>query len=416
MDYHSLKRTEAKKHFLEKIKSTISSKQNILEPIFDRITPTPRSGQIFFSNKDDLDIKPKTINGYGLRLADDEREEHRKKILERLSSNFDKYNRGDTTVDIRRENVITDEDVAQKNGDMLLDALMIRVYNGDIGFNFFDDVLKFKNFISDNIWKFTDIETFNKYIEKLTLFNRQLQTSAIEDKTRALANNRFELTIQNLTNNGLNSDRYIINQLEEKFNDITSGYTDVVSKNLLSSITVIEKLIEYITQNVEYISQTERNRKQISKALLNTLQLNKVNMTNIETKIRKIQQGVINEEQKRIRDMGLPPNVPIVPQRPPYVPPPPVPPPQPPILPPAPAAQQLINVVDPTYTRRSTELEIRGLTQPEINQFLTDMTGIDGPTLIRQIGFRTLNDVKSAIVSALYDRRLLIDRRGNLII
>ena len=413
MDYHSLKRTEAKNHFLEKIKSTISSKQNILEPIFDRITPTPRSGQIFFSNKDDLDVKPKTINGYGLRLADDEREEYRKKILERLSSNFDKYNSGDTTVDVRRENIITDEDVAQRNGDMLLDALMIRVFNGDIGFNFFDDVLKFKNFIVDNIWKFTDIGTFNKYIEKLTLFNRQLQTSAIEDKTKALANNRFKLTIENLTNKGLNSDRYIINELQDEFNDIRTGYTDVVSKNLSSSRVVIDKLIEYITQNIEYISQTERNRKQISKALLNTLQLNKVNMTNIESKIRKIQQGVINEEQKRIRDMGLPPNVP---QRPPYVPPPPVPPPQPPILPPAPAAQQLINLVDPTYTRRNTELEIRGLTQPEINQFLTDMTGIDGPTLIRQIGFRTLNDVKSAIVSALYDKRLLIDRRGNLII
>jgi hypothetical protein len=78
-------------------------------------------------------------------------------------------------------------------------------------------------------------------------------------------------------------------------------------------------------------------------------------------------------------------------------------------------AQQLITFVDPNYTRRNTEREVRSKTQPEINQFLTNMTGIDGATLINQIGFTTLNDVKSAIVSALFDRQLLIDRMGNLI-
>jgi len=417
MDYHSSKRTEANNYALEKIKSTISSKSNLLKIPFTRIEPIARSGQVFFSNKDEVNKPQQQVFGNGIRLSDEDREKTRKRILERLSSNFEKYNSGDTSVDVRRENIISDEDAQITFGDMLLDSLMVRTYNNDVGFDFFNDVLKFKNFIVVNIWKFKNIDTFDNYIEKLTVFNRQLEASSSEDETKALAKNRFKLIIEKMGSSGSISDNYTIAKLEDEFNDIRNGYSDVISKNLSSSIVVIEKLIKYIKENRNAIGDTERNRKQISKALLTSLQLNKVDMTKVESKIRKSQQNVIDEEQKRIRDMGLiPPPVPPVPPVTPYVPPPPVPPPQPPILPPTPSAQQLINVVDPTYTKRSTELEIRGLTQPEINQFLTNMTGIDGPTLIRQIGFRTLNDVKSAIVSALYDRRLLIDRRGNLII
>jgi hypothetical protein len=409
MDYHSLKAIEARNNFLEKMKSTISSKQQLLEPVFNRIKPTPRSGQIFFSNKDE---GPQTIYGSGFRLSDDERDDYRKKILERLSSNFEKYNNSDTTVDVRREAIITEDDVKIRNGDMILDALMIRVYNGDIGFDFFNEVIKFRNFIVDNIWSFSDIVIFDNYIEKLTLFKRQLETSALEDKVNAQANIRFRLAVQKMENTGLNSTAYEIQKLENEYDRLRTDYIDVVSNNTLSSIVIIDKLIEYIRQNKEYISQSEKNRKQIAKSLLTPLQLNKINIKNIESAINKIQQKAINEENKYITDLGLPPNVP---RRPPYTPPPPVLPPQPPPLPPAPMAQQLINFVDPNYTRRNTEREVRSMTQSEINQFLTNMTGIDGATLINQIGFQTLNDVKSAIVSALFDRQLLIDRRGNLI-
>jgi hypothetical protein len=409
MDYHSLKASEARNNFLEKMKSTISSKRQLLEPVFNRIEPIPRSGQIFFSNKDE---GPQTIYGSGFRLSDDERDDYRKKILERLSSNFEKYNNSDTTVDVRREAIITEDDVKIRNGDMILDALMIRVYNGDIGFDFFNEVIKFRNFIVDNIWSFSDIVIFDNYIEKLTLFKRQLETSALEDKVNAQANIRFKLAVQKMENTGLNSTAYEIQKLENEYDRLRTDYIDVVSKNTLSSIVIIDKLIEYIRQNKEYISQSEKNRKQIAKSLLTPLQLNKINIKNIELAINKIQQKAINEENKYITDLGLPPNVP---QRAPYRPPPPVQPPQPPALPPAPMAQQLINFVDPNYTRRNTEKEVRSMTQPEINQFLTNMTGIDGATLINQIGFTTLNDVKSAIVSALFDRQLLIDRRGNLI-
>jgi uncharacterized protein (UPF0333 family) len=411
MDYHSSKRNEANNYALEKIKSTISSRANLLKTPFPRIEPIARSGQVFFSNKDEANTPQTQVFGSGLRLSDEDREKTRKRILERLSSNFEKYNNLDTTVDIRRENIINDEDAQKTKGDMILDSLMVRVYNGDVGFDFFNDVLKFKNFIVDNIWKFTDID-YNNYIEKLTLFNRQLEAAKINDQTNALSSIRFRQAIKNMENTGLNSDAYTIRQLENSYDNIKADYEEVITKNVSSSTAIITKLIEYINELKNAIGQTEKNRKSIARALTTTLQINKNNVKNIETRINRIQQAAINEENNRLRDLGLPPNVP---QRPPYRPPPPVLPPQPPALPPAPLAQQLINFVDPNYTRRNTEREVRSMTQPELNQFLTNMTGIDGATLINQIGFQTLNDVKSAIVSALFDRQLLIDRRGNLI-
>ena len=178
MDYHSLKAIEARNNFLEKMKSTISSKQQLLEPVFNRIKPTPRSGQVFFSNKDE---GPQTIYGSGFRLSNNERDDYRKKILERLSSNFEKYNNSDTTVDVRREAIITEDDVSQRNGDMLLDAIMTRLLYRDFGFDFFKDVLNFKNYIVDNIWKFTDIGTFNSYLSKLDVLLRQIESTKKQD-------------------------------------------------------------------------------------------------------------------------------------------------------------------------------------------------------------------------------------------
>jgi len=412
MDYHSSKRNEANNYALEKIKSTISSRANLLKTPFPRIEPIARSGQVFFSNKDEANTPHTKVFGSGIRLSDEDREKTRKRILERLSSNFEKYNNLDTTVDIRRENIITEDDSQKLKGDMLLDAIMIRVYNGDIGFDFFNDVLKFRNFIVDNIWKFTDIDIYNSYIEKLRLLNRQLQSSAIEDITDTQANIRFKLAIEKIRNTGLNSDAYIIRELENDYKNTKTDYQDIISKNISSSSIIIEKLIQYINELINVLGQTEKNRKAVAKALTSTLQLNKTNTKNIEIQINKIQQKSKDEENRYLIDLGLPPDVQ---RRPPYTPPPPVQPPQPPYLPPAPMAQQLINFVDPNYTKRNTEREVRSLTQPEINRLLTNMTGIDGATLINQIGFTTLNDVKSAIVSALFDRRLLIDRRGNLI-
>jgi hypothetical protein len=412
MDYHSLKASEARNNFLEKMKSTISSKQQLLEPVFNRIKPTPRSGQVFFSNKDNIDTELKPIYGSGFRLSDNERDDYRKKILERLSSNFEKYNNSDTTVDVRREAIITEDDVSQRNGDMLLDAIMTRLLYRDFGFDFFKDVLNFKNYIVDNIWKFTDIGTFNSYLSKLDVLLRQIQTTKNQDLVQVQKSIRFRLMIEKIKNSPLSSDRYIINRLQDDYDNLQNDISDITTKNIESSELVIGKLIEYIIQNAEYISQSPKNRKQISKSLLSTLQLNKSDMAKIEERITRAQRKVIEEENAMIADLGLPTNVP---QKPPYRPPPPVLPPQPPPLPPAPMAQQLINFVDPNYTRRNTEREVRSMTQAELNQFLTNMTGIDGATLINQIGFQTLNEVKSAIVSALFDRQLLIDRRGNLI-
>jgi hypothetical protein len=307
MDYHSLKAIEARNNFLEKMKSTISSKQQLLEPVFNRIKPTPRSGQVFFSNKDE---GPQTIYGSGFRLSDDERDDYRKKILERLSSNFEKYNNSDTTVDVRREAIITDEDSQKTKGDMILDSLMIRVYNGDIGFDFFNDVIKFKNFIVDNIWKFTDVDTFNNYIEKLTLFNRQLESSKLNDQTNALASIRFKQAIKNMENTGLNSDAYTIRQLENSYANIKADYEEVITKNVSSSTAIIVKLIEYINEFKNVLGQTEKNRKKAAKALTSILQINTNNIKNIESRINRIQNAVLDEENNRLRDLGLAPNVP----------------------------------------------------------------------------------------------------------
>ena len=301
-----------------RVQSTLSSQNRLLQPRHPRIQPYNRSGQPFFLNVDQADQNQK-ISGsgnttYSARLSDADRDARRKRILERLGNNYEKFKSGDTTEDVKPMPVFTQQQSKDLEGKLLLDSLVERITTGDwTSTDLLIDLRRIQNYIIDNIYTWNDYNVFDGYLEKLSLLNDALTSSRAEDIAEELGSRRRNYVMAYLDSKMAEADEedpdprrdYKLANAKEYYEKLIDNYIEGESRGTSASIQFIKRLYDYVRANAKGIGQSEKVRKQLSKSLIGELKLQKINKF-IQDDLLKNVDKYAKEEARLFKDLNIP--------------------------------------------------------------------------------------------------------------
>jgi len=308
-----------------RVQSTLSSQRRHLQPVHPRLVPYNRSGQPFFVNIDQAK-QSQSVSGagnttYSARLSDADRESRRKRILERLGNNYEKYDNKDTSIDVRQQQMLTLEEQKEREGDFLLDQIMEKINNNDYKYELLQEIYKLQNYVVNNIWKWNDYQKFKSYIEKLDLLQQQIEASAtidiaeeLKDKRQNYIEKLLESRQREIGTRFLGTDPardYALKNAFEKYQNILDDYLYGMSDFLETSYSVIMRLNEYVKANTKGIGQSETVRKQLAKALTYELKLTKKEMEAFRKRNEEYFDKLKKENTKFFEDLSIeiPPEV-----------------------------------------------------------------------------------------------------------
>ena len=279
MDFHTQNVKEARQNVLNRLQSIKSSNERINQPYYPPLITKNRSGQPFFINKDDSKYSSVSVEGAGFRLSDVDYEKQRKKILERLSTDYQLYNASDTSVAERREKIVSNDDVSVYVSDLILDNIVNKLITEKFNKDLINELNKFRAFIITNVYKFADFDVFNRYIDKLQqVLNllRSFQAEGIQKNIKWILGSVAvdKETLQKLKNGEL-PDEFVV--------EFAAAFDDYI----LTMTKIIETLIDYLRENSKGIGQSTSLRKQLAAALVKTLGLSDKNVNIVNKKIEK---------------------------------------------------------------------------------------------------------------------------------
>ena len=279
MDFHTQNVKEARQNVLNRLQSIKSSNERINQPYYPPLITKNRSGQPFFISKDDSKYSSVSVKGTGFRLSDVDYEKQRKKILERLSTDYQLYNASDTNVAERREKIISNDDVSVYVSDLILDNIVNKLITEKFNKDLINELNKFRGYIISNVYKFVDFDVFNRYIDKLQQILsllRSFQAEGIQKNIKWILGSVAvdKETLQKLKNGEL-PDEFVV--------EFAAAFDDYI----LTMTKIIETLIDYLRENSKGIGQSTSLRKQLAAALVKTLGLSDKNVNIVNKKIEK---------------------------------------------------------------------------------------------------------------------------------
>jgi hypothetical protein len=279
MEFHNQNVKEARENVKNRMISIQSSNDRIRQPYYPPLITKNRSGQPFFVSKDESKNSNMSFEGGGFRLSDTEYEIQRKKILERLSSDYQKYNVNDTTVDTRKEKILTNDDVAVYVSDLVLDNIINKLVSEKFNKDLINELNKFRGFIISNVYRFQDFNVFKRYIEKLqqilTLL-RSFQAEGIQKNIKYILGS-------------IPVDRTTLEQLKkgELPDEFVVDFSTAFDEYIFTMTKIIETLIDYLTENSKAIGQSVGLRKQLAAALVKSLGISDKSVNLINKKVER---------------------------------------------------------------------------------------------------------------------------------
>jgi len=279
MEFHNQNVKEARENVKNRMISIQSSNDRIRQPYYPPLITKNRSGQPFFASKDESKNSNMSFEGGGFRLSDIDYEIQRKKILERLSSDYQKYNINDTTVDERKEKIITNDDVAVYVSDLILDNIINKLVSEKFNKDLINELNKFRGYIISNVYKFADFDVFKRYIEKLqqilTLL-RSFQAEGIQKNIKyILGSIPVDKTTLELLKKGELPDEFVVE------------FATAFDEYIFTMTKIIETLIDYLSENSKAIGQSSSLRKQLAAALVKTLGISDKSVSLINKKVER---------------------------------------------------------------------------------------------------------------------------------
>jgi len=279
MEFHNQNVKEARENVKNRMISIQSSNDRIRQPYYPPLITKNRSGQPFFASKDESTNSDMSFKGSGFRLSDVDYEIQRKKILERLSSDYQKYNVNDTTVDTRKEKILTNDDVAVYVSDLVLDNIINKLVSEKFNKDLINELNKFRGFIISNVYRFQDFNVFKKYIEKLqqilTLL-RSFQAEGIQKNIKYILGS-------------IPVDRNTLEQLKkgELPDEFVVDFSTAFDEYIYTMTKIIETLIDYLSENSKAIGQSVGLRKQLAAALVKSLGISDKSVNLINKKVER---------------------------------------------------------------------------------------------------------------------------------
>lgn len=252
MDYN-------RKMALERINNIEQSKIRSLLPPYTQKNKSGAKGQVMIGvHQDDMQLirEKNKLSGSGLNLPDSDagigmnagqEEKYRQKIIDTLRKNIQPSGPQEMqqiqqmqpiqqSPEVRGLMMNKEQDQKQEF-DLLLASVMENIENGIINANVYNNLLKISSYLVSNIWKINNIDTFKELISVM---------------------NTLKLEILNLRSS------YINNELGRHYSKENIQYATSV-------YDLINRLYEYILENINGIGKDEQQRKTLAKSSIRSL-------------------------------------------------------------------------------------------------------------------------------------------------
>jgi shikimate 5-dehydrogenase len=284
MDYQNLQeqhkkwRQDALNASNEKIKNTMIMQDNLLKER-PNVENTKRTSSYMFGTNKDCSTDNNNVFGSGgitqsLAMSYKDKEESRKKIIERRSEGFDRLREQnvDSYVD-KTSATLSSQSSNRLQMKILLDSISTRILNDNIDLMLFQDLYKYIQFLVKDIVNYDDYETFNELISTFRTLGENVKTVIQEARLQLLRGKKDDT-------------------LDTKY--------------LKSIFDIINGIIEYLKFNTKGIGKDMNTRKTIAKAGIKRMKLDQAQKLIEKTKegkiiINNIEAEMAAEEQEALK-------------------------------------------------------------------------------------------------------------------
>jgi hypothetical protein len=285
MDYQNLQeqhkkwRQDALNASNEKIKNTMIMQDNFLKER-PNVENTKRTSSYMFGTNKDCSTDNNNVFGSGgitqsLAMSYKDKEESRKKIIERRSEGFDRLREQnvDSYVD-KTSATLSSQSSNRLQMKILLDSISTRILNDNIDLMLFQDLYKYIQFLVKDIVNYDDYETFNELISTFRTLGENVKT-VIDEAGLQLLRGKKDDTLD--------------------------------TKYLKSILDIINGIIEYLNFNTKGIGKDMNTKKTIAKAGIKRMKLDQAQKLLSKTKegkniINIIETEMAVEEIQKIKD------------------------------------------------------------------------------------------------------------------